>query len=294
MRSEYGGRANALLADFTGLTWLVLVCLGSVGCSSETQQTLADAQAGADAAAEGDGQAAQTPEAAGQDHDASVAADDGSALIDAQVDTGMLDAGGDGAALSMHDDLPYARSVESFVPGANAGFGQESLPDIVLGAPHGKGVLAGGLHVLSLGVGGEIVVGFGPYDIVDGPGPDFVVFENSFWPGGDDSAVFSELGEVSVSSDGAQWHTFVCDVQGTGMGRYPGCAGWTPTEAFEPLQLQPLDATESGGDGFDLAQLGLSRARYVRVRDLSSSGDAKTAGFDLDAVGLVHFDDLAP
>jgi len=54
----------------------------------------------------------------------------------------------------------------------------------VLGPPRGKPG-AGSLHVLSLGVGGEIVLGFGG-SIVDGDGPDFVVFENAFFIDGDD------------------------------------------------------------------------------------------------------------
>ena len=34
-------------------------------------------------------------------------------------------------------------------------------------------------------------------------------------------------------------------------------------------------------------RLGISRARYVRVRDVSGEGAAPSAGFDLDAVGIV-------
>ena len=41
----------------------------------------------------------------------------------------------------------------SFEPGGNAGFGQDQLPDVVLGPPMGKGTSRGSLDVLSLGVG---------------------------------------------------------------------------------------------------------------------------------------------
>jgi hypothetical protein len=52
---------------------------------------------------------------------------------------------------------------------------------------------------------------------------------------------------------------------------------------------------DSGGDGFDLEVLGVERARYVRVRDRSTGeAVAPTAGFDLDAVGAVYWDEGEP
>jgi hypothetical protein len=159
---------------------------------------------------------------------------------------------------------------------------------VVLGPPQGKGEQAGSLDVLSLGAGGQIVLGFEPRAIADGPGADLVVFENAFWAGGDPSAVFADPGEVAVSTDGEDWHAFACDPQGDGAGAFPGCAGWTPTQRYEPGELVPLDPELSGGDAFDLAELGLSSARFVRIRDLSAAGEGPSAGFDLDAVGLVH------
>lgn len=184
--------------------------------------------------------------------------------------------------------LPYARTVQSFRAGAGAGFGQQSFPDVVTGPPRGMGTEAGSLDVLSLGVGGEIVLDLGARAIVDGPGPDFIVFENPFWPGGASASVFAELGEVSVSDDLTVWQTFPCARAGTGDGRFAGCAGWTPTFLYDPFAVLPLDPMRTGGDAFDLAALALGRARYVRIRDLSTSGEGETAGFDLDAVGVIH------
>lgn len=185
--------------------------------------------------------------------------------------------------------LPYATSVESFSPGENAGFGQDELPGIVLGPPRGKGERAGSLDVLSLGKAGEIVLGFGDQSIDDGPGADLVVFENAFWPGGDASAVYAELGEVSVSEDGETWLAFPCDTQGDGAGRFSGCAGVTPTLVYDAAQLVPLDPERSGGDAFDLADVGLAQARFVKIRDLETLEAAGTSGgFDLDAVGIVN------
>ena len=52
----------------------------------------------------------------------------------------------------------------------------------------------------------------------------------------------------------------------------------------------PIDPGLTGGDAFDLETLGLTRATFVRIRDRSRDGAGNTAGFDLDAVGIVHAD----
>ena len=190
------------------------------------------------------------------------------------------------------DALPYARGVVSFEPGPGAGFGQDKLPGVVLGPPRGKGTMAGSLDVLSLGVGGQITLSFGAQGIVDGPGDDFIVFENPFWFRGDPLEVFAELAEVSVSEDGERWVSFPCDPGAAQLEQerlvWPGCAGYSPTLKYDPWQVVPLRPALVGGDGFDLAQVGLQRARFVRLRDRSDQGQAPSAGFDLDAVGIVH------
>ncbi len=186
--------------------------------------------------------------------------------------------------------LPYAREVLSFRPGPHAGFGADRLPGIVLGPPFAEVAGGGSLDVVSLGVGGEIVLGFGGRSLRDVDGPDLVVFENPFLVRGNVREPFAELGEVAVSTDAVSWRTFACDVAGDGAGRWPGCAGWSLTGRFDPFDLVPLDPDVSGGDGFDLAEVGLERARFVRIRDLSTEGEGIAAGFDLDAVGAVHLE----
>ncbi|MDP6944088.1 MAG: cell surface protein, partial [Myxococcota bacterium] len=181
------------------------------------------------------------------------------------------------------EDLPYATEVVSFTPGLHAGFGQLAMPEVVLGPPSGDS-----LDVVSLGVGGEIVVGLGDQLIVDGPGADFIIWENTFWIGGDASNPYAELGEVTVSEDGETWVTFPCD-ETREEGFDPGCAGWRPRLEFAPCDALPLDPDRVGGDPFDLADIGVERIRYIRVRDLATDGAAPSAGFDLDAVGGVHF-----
>jgi len=198
----------------------------------------------------------------------------------------------DGDAQPTRTAPPYATGVERFSPGPGAGWGAQHLPEVVLGAPQGAlkdGAAAGQDEVLSLGAGGEIVLTF-EHDIVDGPGADFVVFENPFWIRNDPEQVWFELAEVSVSQDGESWLSFACAVEPTQPGQWPGCAGWTPTKKFDAELLIPLDPALTGGDAFDLADLGLESARYVRIRDLLEDGNstANNVGFDLDAVGVVH------
>lgn len=195
-----------------------------------------------------------------------------------------------GAALTAS---PYATGIEEYSPGTGAGWGEEHLPDVVLGAPQGAlkdGAAAGEDEVLSLGAGGEIVLSFDS-NIVDGPGPDFMVFENPFWVRNDPGNVWFELGEVSVSQDGVTWLTFPCAAQGGDIpGQWPGCAGWSPTKVYDSETLVPLDPDLTGGDAFDLSDLGLESVRYVRIRDLLEDGNSSlnNVGFDLDAVGVVH------
>ena len=199
---------------------------------------------------------------------------------------GVASCGGvevDPGSASRTPDL-YATELLRFDPGPHAGFGAERLPAVVLGAPVPGEDGGGSLDVVSLGVGGVIELGFGEREIIDGPGPDFVVFENAFEVASAPGEVFAELAEVSVSEDGARWFTYVCDPSAS----WSGCAGWRPTAPFDVETTDPLDAEVTGGDPFDLAEVGLRAARFVRIRDLSERGEAPTAGFDLDAVGVVH------
>jgi hypothetical protein len=199
---------------------------------------------------------------------------------DASVPGAIDDAAGeDGSAA-------FATQVVSFRPGAGASFGHAAMPGVVLGPPQGAGDLRGGTDVVSLGRGGEIVLGF-DHEIVDGPGADFVVFENAFMVPGVEERYWEELGEVSVSDDGETWTTFPCDPLGARP--HLGCAGWNPVYANRENGLSPLDPRVAGGDPFDLAMVGVHSARFLRIRDLSTQGLMPPAtGFDLDAVGVIH------
>lgn len=197
---------------------------------------------------------------------------------------------GDAPSSPSHDagiaiqELPFATEVIDFTPGAGSGFGQERFPHTVLGPPKGYGTRRGSTDVLSLGHAGSITLGFDPRVIIDEPGPDFLVFENPFWVNDRPENVFAELGQVEVSEDGIEWHSYDCQ-----QDDHPAtdCAGYTPTRRFD--FTEPLDHATCGGDAFDLADVGLERARFVRITDLSLYGTTPSAGFDLDAVGLIHF-----
>jgi hypothetical protein len=228
------------------------------------------------------------------------------------VETGSVTPG-DGGALpadasySIGDaSIPanrFVTGVVSFSPGPCAGFGAASMPGIVEGPPVGGGSDHGSTDVVSLGNGGSIVVSFAPNGIVDGPGPDFIVFENPFWIDGDPGGVYAEPGEVSVSDDGTTWQTFPCTPtydpsasDGTGTEPpYGTCAGWHIVYSSPANGISPLDPATAGGDAFDLADLGVTHARYVRIVDktMEECPDAgadrpSSNGFDLDAVAIVN------
>jgi hypothetical protein len=180
-------------------------------------------------------------------------------------------------------DAPFATAVVQFSPGEGAGFGADKMPGVVLGAPKGHGERRGSMDVVSLGKGGQITLGFEPRRIIDGQGDDLVVFENAFWSGGNPEAAFTELGRVELSQDGQTWHAFNCQ-----QDELPplGCAGFSPSlECSETSEPE-----DCGGDAFDLADLGLDFAHFIRITDLSFAGEEPSAGFDLDAVGLIHYD----
>lgn len=193
-------------------------------------------------------------------------------------------------ACEVGDDDPFADCVHVFDPSddtvAEGAYNHEALPGVVTGAPGGS------LDTVSLGCGGEIVVGFGGDGVVDGPGVDLIVFENPF------DVSFPEPGRVEVSVDGCTWQAFDCDPI-----TLAGCAGASLVHATPDSGVDPRDPSAAGGDAFDIAQLGLSQVKFVRIVDVSAAywqaqGDGQSdycdpgqggkGGFDLDAMVAVH------
>ncbi len=181
----------------------------------------------------------------------------------------------------------FVTQVVSVSYGAQAGFGQASMPQVVFGPPRGAALAnEGSLDVVSLGLNGSIVVGFDQDGIADDTGPDFIVFENAFFVGGDPSQVFAEPGTVGVSDDGVQWTSWPCDAT---TPPYAGCAGTHPVWSNPDNGISPFDAERAGGEAFDLADIGVAHARFVRIQASSMvPGAAGTSGFDLDAVAVLH------
>jgi hypothetical protein len=199
---------------------------------------------------------------------------------------GVFGAGSQAVAVleSIFDSDPGADAVYSFSPGSNwSRFGENYYPDNVLGPPDpgpGVGVYSPTIkpqEVLSLGHGGEIVLQFIDNIIVDGEGPDLTVFENPFISLLDGS-VNIEAAMVSISQNGTDWLSFPYDTVAM-----TGLAGVTPTAD----NTRPTDPAISGGDQFDLGDLGLSWAAFVKLTDM---GDLyrDVGDFDLDAVVAIN------
>lgn len=193
-----------------------------------------------------------------------------------------IDAGVDvDAGLEADAGDPWADRVVRFAPGPGAGFGQDLFPGVVLGAPSGQGETTGSLNVLSLGKDGVIELEFVDLIAIDGPGVDLLVFENPF-------TGFLETGVVEVSEDGVEWRKFPCAAQLDGG--VAGCAGTKPVFANPDQGISGTDPSVAGGDGFDLADVGLSSARFVRISDSGANRfyGPPGGGFDLDAVSVVN------
>ena len=189
-------------------------------------------------------------------------------------------------------------------------------PGIVLGPPGDATPTTGSLAVMSLGHGGTITLEFTDNVVVDGPGPDLIVFENPFFctsvplSDADPYSVFAEPGIVAVSEDGVDFRTFPYDATALSqvttlctdksllknliglMGITPSFTGnWTVPD--DPLVFDPLSpggVSGHGGDAFDLATVGLARARFVRITDpnLSIGIPGASEGLDLDSVVAIH------
>ena len=177
---------------------------------------------------------------------------------------------------------PFVVGVVSFVPGAGAGFGVEQLPEIVQGPPTAETDSSGSIDVVSLGEGGVIELEMG-CPAHDAEGVDFIVYENAFFLG---ARVFAEPGEVAVSADGKDWVTFPCTPSSSFDDGIDGCAGTAPVRANDRNGLAG-DLENGGGDGFDLATLGVATAQFVRITDRGGAGAGGSVGFDLDAIAVV-------
>jgi hypothetical protein len=218
-------------------------------------------------------------------------------------------AAGQAGSTAIHKDdasiVQWATGWQDYRPNESAGAVANTwrTPEKALGKAAGDSY-----DIVSLGNGGTITLTFGGY-IFDGEGPDFAVFENSF------NDTFLELAFVEVSSNGTDFF------------RFPVYSFTpSPVNAFGSVDPTNIDGfagkyRQGWGTPFDLAQLagtdGLdtNRITHVRLVDVVGNGTefdnfplayggpnriydpyntTGSQGFDLDAIGVMHFAAAVP
>ncbi len=176
------------------------------------------------------------------------------------------------------------------------------------------GPIDGQVH--SLGNGGHATVGF-DQNIVNGPGADLIITENSFFSGGA-AQTFAEMAFVEVSSDGKTFARIPTFYRGPAsfpgaygvihIGSYGGMAGATPRNV---QATDPADVVDAGGDAIDLDDLAndplvksgavdLQAISHLRLVDVQSGIDTDSQGTtiydpgngssDIDGITLIHHD----
>ncbi len=145
-------------------------------------------------------------------------------------------------------------------------------------------------HITCLGAGGTITLAFPAY-IKNGPGPDFAIFENSFLD------EFIEHAWLEVSRDGINFVRFPNhSLTDSPVGSF---------DLMDPTNVAGLGCKyrQPFGEPYDLADVGLDFVSHVRLVDVIGNGtardsdnriiydpwpNAQSAGFDLDAIGVIH------
>ena len=210
----------------------------------------------------------------------------------------------------------YAKKVVYFKKGDGPGIYNTKN---ILGPPKGGGYYSGSYDVLTLGIGGSVVLGF-DVEICNLPGADFIVFENPFFALGT-TKVFAELAYVEVSTDGKTFARFPSRFNdpsnGSGpfgtlqIGSVKNLAGMVPVLAnsITRPQIDPRNPCLAGGDAFDLEDLknhpyvksgkvNLMRIRYIKIIDVISGKDKDSRGriiydpgngADIDAVAVINY-----
>ena len=216
-------------------------------------------------------------------------------------------AAGQQGSTAVHKDdaaiLDWASGHRDYAPGSNVD-GQWQTPDKALGKAVGDAY-----DIVCLGRGGRITLTFDTV-IGNGDGFDFAVFENSF------SDTFLELAYVEVSTDGTTFARFPSDSQTpdpvSGFGNLDptdvdGLAGKYRQGYGTPFDLDDVAGEPEVQNG----SVNLSQVKYVRLVDVVGDGSCVdttgdtiydpyptlgTAGFDLDAVGVLNegFENASP
>lgn len=187
----------------------------------------------------------------------------------------------------------FIDTVYSFTPGSGQNAGQSTMyyPQNIFGGPSLNASKfipeSSPVEVLSIGLGGVIIVGIKDNYIIDGEGADFTIFENAFINQFNDK-VYAEPAIISVSKDGINFIEFPYDFQ-----TLEGLAGTNPTIG----NRNPFNSSESGGNSFDLSDIGIDSVKYIKIEDITkrilddtnhNNYDPTLSGFDLDAVAIIN------
>ncbi len=198
---------------------------------------------------------------------------------------------------------------EAWATNCNLQRGWQNISDTSLGNPTiGDSLSATGFPManglVSMGDGGMATLTFNGY-IYNDSGADFAVFENSF------DGMFLELAFVEVSSDGINFFRF------DAVSLTPNTVQLDNNAQMDATYIHNLAGKYRAGYGtpFDLAELDgisgldISKITHVRIIDVVGSINPlfgtydsqnniindpfptpfPSGGFDLDAVGVIHF-----
>jgi len=133
---------------------------------------------------------------------------------------------------------------------------------------------------LPLGHGGSIVYEITGGELIDGDGPDFVIYGDSVFS----DAIETAKIEVALEDNPSSYIEFPCDSVNP---PFMNCAGVHPVKVG-----REEDQLKVGGDAFDLARIGIKKIRFIKITDTGDNKDGidllYTDGFDIDSISLIH------
>ncbi len=190
-------------------------------------------------------------------------------------DAGAPDAGGCGGFpwTPLYRTTPV---MDEWVEAPGATLDGTGNPANATNGVRGGGATTGGTDVYSIGASTDrwLILRLAGHSVLNGPGPDLVVFENAFSYG--DYGVFMDPTVVQVSRDGLTWVTFPFDytaadetVYSADPDDWSGFAGLTPVLLNQDTtpDADPFDLATAGGDRFDLDDLPENDPDAVAIRN---------------------------
>ncbi len=175
------------------------------------------------------------------------------------------------------DPAPATAGTVVDAPG-NTGSGFQDASRAANGV-RGGGQNAGGMDVFSLGyqegVDNYLVLSWGGATVHNGPGADFVVFENGFEVGAGSGSFFLDQIVVMLSRDGVTFVPFPHDYVAEDETKYQskpeawqGFGGRYPVKYnVDSNPVDPFDHEAAGGDPFDLDGMPLDGGEGQAIRE---------------------------